>query len=43
MALIGSDQPLAIEMLDKYLSMVPEDTPGLEADKQLVQALKDRQ
>jgi len=43
MALIGSDQPLAIEMLDKYIAMAPADTPGIEADKQLVQMLKDRQ
>lgn len=43
MAMIGEDQLQAIELLDKYISMVPEDTPGIEADRRLVQTLKDRQ
>ena len=42
MALISSDQALAVENLEKYLSMVPEDTEGLEADKALLAALKER-
>lgn len=42
MALISSDQAQAAELLDKYLSMVPEDTPGLEADRALLEALRER-
>jgi len=42
MALISSDQAQAAELLDKYISMVPEDTEGLEADRALLEALKAR-
>jgi tetratricopeptide (TPR) repeat protein len=42
MALISSDQAQAAELLAKYISMVPEDTEGLEADKSLLEALKER-
>jgi len=42
MALIGSDQAQAADLLVKYISMVPEDTEGLEADKALLEALRER-
>lgn len=42
MALITSDQPQAVELLEKYLSMVPEDTAGLAADRELLEALRAR-
>ncbi len=42
MALITLDRVKAVEMLEKYISMVPEETPGLEADKEILAALKER-
>ncbi len=42
MALISVDRVLAVEALEKYIAMVPEDTEGLEADRQLLAALKER-
>ena len=41
-ALISSDQVQAAELLEKYISMVPEDTEGLEADRSLLEALRER-
>lgn len=42
MALITSDQPQAVELLEKYLAIVPEDTAGLAADRELLEALRAR-
>ncbi len=42
MTLITSDQPQAVELLEKYLAMVPEDTAGLAADRELLEALRAR-